>query len=651
MSSTKRKQSLQSIRDPSYISKLQQLRDFVGPLISESDLTSALRQNGYSFERAAEALIIKTSMSNSTASSERYAVKDISTRDSFGDVVDCIEIIEEENNDNGLKKVSSLSDDANAKVTNNTIDDEDRKLPADINQPSYKKVKHQMTYNGGRLLLCSRWIVGLCTSRRGSIDYKHELIFSVDSRMNKLLQSKKNKVSTPIIRFRGKNSEAEGTLPQTLCVILAPLLLSNEINMNTCNPLITIEGHSLMEVRNLFIGNEIPICLNIYIEQPRDFFELFDPVLQNDSHLSSIGWKPSLQKKTAPFLGKKSIFLPLNQAAYALLDWAEFGDEYIYDMIDRFASLVDNGDGTLDENNHDETEQTLLSEDDFKAETEEVKLPEWTENILGGSTSKNQENIPEEIDPHSLTENGVKLHCYQRQALYWMIKRETDNISEEISDEMKFLDSLIAETMPHGKRKIASVKKMKEYDEISCECGPVTASERVILNSPTISGVKCSIYHPLWQRRLLASSDLKVAVSFFVNDLLKVASMNPPNPPIPCRGGILADAMGLGKTVMILSLLSKSAELDKDSRSSGDGGSIIITPLSLVQQWADEVKSKTNLSCFVYYGDSKIGLSPTNVDVVITSCELLEIITSFFLHDLNSIFAYYIRWNRSKCFC
>ena len=56
---------------------------------------------------------------------------------------------------------------------------------------------------------------------------------------------------------------------------------------------------------------------------------------------------------------------------------------------------------------------------------------------------------------------------------------------------------------------------------------------------------------------------------------------------------------------------------------------LIVTPLSLLNQWEEELTSKTNLSYFVYYGDNKKkknGVASASsiaysVQVVLTTCK------------------------------
>lgn len=77
-------------------------------------------------------------------------------------------------------------------------------------------------------------------------------------------------------------------------------------------------------------------------------------------------------------------------------------------------------------------------------------------------------------------------------------------------------------------------------------------------------------------------------------------------------GGILADDMGLGKTLTMISLVLKVKEIeDKDGNDENDksskypGGTLVICPASLINQWGGEVERRTRrglLNIEVYHG-------------------------------------------------
>uniref|UniRef100_A0AAV1T1Q5 Uncharacterized protein n=1 Tax=Peronospora matthiolae TaxID=2874970 RepID=A0AAV1T1Q5_9STRA len=82
------------------------------------------------------------------------------------------------------------------------------------------------------------------------------------------------------------------------------------------------------------------------------------------------------------------------------------------------------------------------------------------------------------------------------------------------------------------------------------------------------------------------------------------------------RGGILADEMGLGKTVCCLALICESLRQARaaDAQASNETGSdvpriipptLIITPLSILSQWEQEIRAKTNLSVVTYQGAAR----------------------------------------------
>ncbi|XP_021609407.1 DNA repair protein RAD5A isoform X2 [Manihot esculenta] len=212
----------------------------------------------------------------------------------------------------------------------------------------------------------------------------------------------------------------------------------------------------------------------------------------------------------------------------------------------------------------------------------------------------------EEMDPPSTLQ--CELRPYQKQALYWMIQLEKGNYADE---------------------------------------GATTL-------------------HPCWEAYHLADKrNLVVYLNTFSGD----ATIEFPSTLQMARGGILADAMGLGKTIMTISLLLAQSERDGSSSNGslsqlsnedgeiGDtsdlpnplkkatkfsgfdklmkqkkilvhGGNLIICPMTLLGQWKAEIETHTqpgSLSIYIHYGQSRTKdakLLAQN-DVVITTYGVL----------------------------
>jgi len=63
------------------------------------------------------------------------------------------------------------------------------------------------------------------------------------------------------------------------------------------------------------------------------------------------------------------------------------------------------------------------------------------------------------------------------------------------------------------------------------------------------------------------------------------------------------------------------------SAGTGADNTLVVAPLSLIAQWEEEISTKTNLSCLVYYGDARAGASTMSfrgVDVVLTTFGTLQ---------------------------
>jgi SNF2 family DNA or RNA helicase len=73
--------------------------------------------------------------------------------------------------------------------------------------------------------------------------------------------------------------------------------------------------------------------------------------------------------------------------------------------------------------------------------------------------------------------------------------------------------------------------------------------------------------------------------------------------------------MGLGKTILTLALI-----LANPSQDSKCSSTLVICPVSLIKQWTEEVKSKTeSLKVYSYYGAKRKFGSPIFVNLIIRS--------------------------------
>jgi SNF2 family DNA or RNA helicase len=79
-------------------------------------------------------------------------------------------------------------------------------------------------------------------------------------------------------------------------------------------------------------------------------------------------------------------------------------------------------------------------------------------------------------------------------------------------------------------------------------------------------------------------------------------------------GGILADEMGMGKTLSMLAVISRN-------RSTSYYKNLVVVPTSLVGQWKKEIESKTTLSVYVFHGPrrKKEPAHLSSVDIVLTT--------------------------------
>ncbi|CAH0484480.1 unnamed protein product [Peronospora farinosa] len=143
---------------------------------------------------------------------------------------------------------------------------------------------------------------------------------------------------------------------------------------------------------------------------------------------------------------------------------------------------------------------------------------------------------------------------------------------------------------------------------------------------------------PMWEKRQFRSKSF-----YYVNPFEKSASLTRPEPPAPCLGGILADDMGMGKTMMMLSLIAYQKHMGEErltndniptqAKREATGKTLVICPLSLLHQWKNEALERflpNTLSVYVYYGDdrgtrTKLTMAPfSKNDIVLTTYGVLS---------------------------
>jgi superfamily II DNA or RNA helicase len=118
----------------------------------------------------------------------------------------------------------------------------------------------------------------------------------------------------------------------------------------------------------------------------------------------------------------------------------------------------------------------------------------------------------------------------------------------------------------------------------------------------------------------------------YYSPVLERLSFDVPEQPV---GGILAEEMGMGKTVEVLALIAADLKSrqhqddgEHDKSSIKSKATLVVCPVSLVEQWRREALGKLRGSCrvYVYHGPSRmrdvLGLA-TSGDIVITTYQTL----------------------------
>jgi hypothetical protein len=225
-------------------------------------------------------------------------------------------------------------------------------------------------------------------------------------------------------------------------------------------------------------------------------------------------------KKTTA--GNKKDELSPAEAAFRLVQWAEYGDD------------IPNYSKELEGEGDDEEEEKGAMVDSAHGEDGQVEgESNATDDALGLTGVA---VLGEAVDPPGLTE-GISLRPYQRQALFFLDQRETIGSDRDQVEEQLGLLRELSEMTKSAQSLPDSPRGQKVGAPVSCDCGPVRVLQPDA--TKTLDGDVNPVNHPLWKRRYLAAPSLDKGYVFYVNELLGVALHRPPPPPTPCSGGIL----------------------------------------------------------------------------------------------------------------
>nr|KYP61038.1 Putative SWI/SNF-related matrix-associated actin-dependent regulator of chromatin subfamily A member 3-like 3 [Cajanus cajan] len=170
--------------------------------------------------------------------------------------------------------------------------------------------------------------------------------------------------------------------------------------------------------------------------------------------------------------------------------------------------------------------------------------------------------------------------------------------------------------------------------------------------------------HPCWSAYTICKGR-----TIYVNIFTGEASKKFPKSTLMARGGILADAMGLGKTVMTIALIlsnpGRGNSENKDVENGDDniiakkgmngntlhkveGGTLIVCPMALLSQWKDELETHSkpdSISIFVHYGGGRTNdpLLISGHDVVLTTYGVLS---AAYKNDGENSIYHRVHWYR-----
>jgi SNF2 family DNA or RNA helicase len=138
--------------------------------------------------------------------------------------------------------------------------------------------------------------------------------------------------------------------------------------------------------------------------------------------------------------------------------------------------------------------------------------------------------------------------------------------------------------------------------------------------------VQCETAHGTDENPLFLYRHTTTGVPFYAHKFRPIVWAVPPPTTSAGAGGILADDMGVGKTVETLSLIVTRTRPPQDRVGESIATTLVVLPLSLLDQWANEIKRFTKLTHLTLRGRKDVLNNQhrmRTVDVVLTTYNTL----------------------------